>query len=229
MSIISRGLAIAAISIAFAGCGSSGETNEKTETASVATTPTATPTPTPTKTPEPTPTPKPTGCDELGMNRAGGKTGECIGEDGTPLSIANKADSVKLREMRVSLNGVTTSSAVGSDIGSEAASGTYVSVSLTVENRLDAPTYFDADQVLLALGEKVYTHDFDAENLPGDSCVWNDDEIQPEQSTQCSVIFDVPTKRLKELDRSGNVSVLQFSDAGSDYAEKRIAIFRTYR
>jgi hypothetical protein len=84
---------------------------------------------------------------------------------------------------------------------------------------------------VLLLGDKQFSEDFDAENMPGDSFTWNDDEIQPGETRTGTVIFDVPDASLGELDRSGNVFVLNFSDAGSTVEEAgtTVGVIRTYQ
>jgi|tagenome__1003787_1003787.scaffolds.fasta_scaffold20797758_4 hypothetical protein len=65
--------------------------------------------------------------------------------------------------------------------------------------------------------------------MPGDSFVWNNDEIQPGNSQTGTVIFDVPQRSVPRIGTSGNLSVVQFSDAGSDKAERTIGVIRLYK
>jgi hypothetical protein len=75
----------------------------------------------------------------------------------------------------------------------------------------------------------MFSHDFNAENLPTTSCVWADDasEMRPGQSVRCSVIFDVPTRYVQTLNTSGNVVVRQFGDADALAPKGTVGIIRT--
>jgi hypothetical protein len=106
-------------------------------------------------------------------------------------------------------------------------------VKLTVTSRLNAPTTFDQDQgqTTLVIGENEYSQDFDAENLPGESFVWNDEDIQPGEERVGTVIFDVPDSAVGGLDTDGNLYVTNFSESGVDASEIKttVAVLRTYQ
>ena len=89
-------------------------------------------------------------------------------------------------------HGYTTATTVGSDIGSEAASGTYMILRLTVTNKTNGPVTAEPDGIYLSLTRggrtRTYSHDFDAANLPGPSFVWESDELQPEASKTGTVL-----------------------------------------
>lgn len=172
-------------------------------------------------------------CNVLGINSIKLREGACT-EGGAKLKVVNKDTTLTLPQLSAHYNGYTTASTISSDVGSEAANGTFIIVSLTITNRTDSPVSVEPDGFLLTLTPKnrtkTYTHDFDAENEPGSSFVWNSDELQPDQSQTGTVVYDVPTKYASEIARSGNLEVLQFSDASafSDSPEKRVGIIRTY-
>ena len=184
--------------------------------------------------PEPSPEPDPTDCDSLGINAVGLKEGPCTDAGtGQRIKVVNKDTTLRLPEMNVRYLGATTAPTIGSDIGSEAASGTFLILRLEITNKTNAPVTIEPDGIELTLTRRgrtrTYTHDFDAENLPGDSFVWIGDELQPGAAVTGTVVFDVPTRFASELDRTGNLVVLQFSDVDSfDAPQRRIGVIRTY-
>lgn len=87
-------------------------------------------------------------------------------------------------------------------------------------------------QVYLTLGDgvqDVYTRHFDAANgQVEDSFVWQGDEIQPKMTQEGAVIFDIPRRAVGELDRTGNLRILNFSDVERNRARLPIGVIRTY-
>jgi len=219
--------------LALAACGgasSDTKTVVKTVTAPASTTPAQTTESTPEAT-----QPQDTTCEGLGINSTELHEGLCTDDDGTRFKVVNKAHTLTLPELNVRFLGYSTAKTLSSDIESKTASGVYAIFRLRVTNKTDGPVEFDPDQVGLTVTPgsrtKSYEHDFEAENMPGESFVWNSDKIPPESSRMGTVVFDIPRRRVPEIERSGNLTVLQFSDASSfsDRAEHAIGIIRTYR
>jgi len=135
--------------------------------------------------------------------------------------------------MNVRLGGYRTAKTLSASTGTEAAQGTYVITTLTVTNKLNQPVTFDSEQVTLNIGTernaRTFTSDFDAGNMPGNSFIWNDDEIQPGNSKTGTVIFDVARRSLNRIETSGNLTLVQFSDAGSDQPERAVGVIRLYK
>lgn len=238
------------------GCGSS--TNNGKSSGQTSTTTARTPTATATETPTPEPDADGDGttddvdyrphnakiqtkadavdCDVLGINDVKLHEGACTQPNGQKVKVVNKTTTLVLPQMSVHYNGYTTASSISSDVGTEAANGTYVIVSLTITNRLDSPVAVEPDGIALGLVRhghfKTYTHSFDAENEPGSSFVWNSDPIQPDQSQTGTVIFDIPTNYVSLVARNGNLIVYQFSDASNasfdEQPHKRVGVIRTY-
>jgi hypothetical protein len=183
--------------------------------------------------PEEPPEPPSENCDDLGINQEEGNEGVCVEDDGTRLKVVDKDTRLTLPELDAELVSITTQDTISTDIGTEAADGTYVIVTLTITNKLSEPVIFEQDQVFLALGDRTFTPDFDAANIPGDSFVWNSDPIQPGNSRTGTVVFDVSDDAVPELETNGNLTLYQFSDLQNilDEAppERTAGVFRTYQ
>lgn len=166
-------------------------------------------------------------CDAKGINAQKLREGPCTDEGGTKVKVVNRDTTLSLPELTVSYGGYTTAETLSSSVGTERADGVYVTIRLTITNKLPDPVAFDPEQVALYLADKTFTPDFDADNMPGDSFVWESDEIQPGNSRTGTVTFDVAPAAARAMDTSGNIGVAQFSDAGQD-AKRRIGLIRTY-
>lgn len=161
-------------------------------------------------------TAEPTEEETCGDFELSGKEGLCKDDDGDRFKIADRGNTLSLPELKATFDGYTTEKTISSDTGTERASGTFVIVRLTITNETESPVSFEPDNTTLQIGTRTYSTDFDAENSPGDSFVWNSDDLQPEQPKTGTVIFDVPTKRISKLDSDALVLLPQFSDDGYD-------------
>ena len=158
--------------------------------------------------------------------------GTCTDAEGIRVKVVDKGTKLTLKQLDASFGGYRTAETLSASTGTEKASGVYAILTLTVTNKLDSPVSFDSEQVVLSLGDKSYTPDFDAGNMPGDSFVWNDEEIQPGNSQTGTVIFDVPNKQVGKFATSGNIVIFQFSDAdvsSPEEAESTLGFIRTYK
>lgn len=147
------------------------------------------------------------------------KQGTCFLESGVEAKFVNRRTKLTLDELDVSYTGYSTDKRLSASTGTERADGTFVTLSLKVTNKLDEPVALDPEQIELLLEDSNYSTDFDAMNMPGDSFVWNDDEIQPGNSRSGTVTFDVPENRVDTIEESGVIAVYQFSDADTESVE----------
>lgn len=181
-----------------------------------------------------TPPPDPTSCTALGITRNRLREGNCIdtNNNGARIQGVNRGSTLRLKQLYVSYGGYTTQDTIPASTGTAAAQGTFVIMTLTVRNKLNSPAVFDQhqDQIILALGSRNYSENFDAENNPGTSFVRNSDPIQPGNSKTGTVVFDIPKSIVKHIDTDGDLIILQFSDAGQRVrdAKQRVGIIRTY-
>lgn len=224
-----RHFAVLLVGLFIVGCGGDSETKTVVKTVTEA--------PGETETETETDEPASKACDDKGINREGLKTGTCY-EGGYRLTVVNKDDLLKLEELNAKLNGWTTASnlASGGGGGSARAAGIFVIFDLTITNKLNGPVAFDEtqDQVILGIGERNFTENFDAQNGPlEDSCLWKEpSEIQPGLSKTCKVVFDVPPKAAELMtERSdkggGNLVLFNFSDQDTE-DRNRYGAFRLY-
>lgn len=172
-------------------------------------------------------------CDAMGINRKQGREGICV-ERGRRFVVVDKGSTLRLKELNARLVNIEmTDSVTGAPgAGTASASGTFVIVTLAITNKLDGPVIFDEfqEQVFLLLGGNRYSEDFDAENGPvQESFTWQGKEIQPEATQTGAVVFDVPNKVLADLNKDGNIFILNFSEADSLSGQPKVfGIIRTY-
>lgn len=218
------------------GCGSS-DTTTVTQTTTAAASSTSSTTSTP-DTNQPI-DPEQTGSDGGGLKLCSDlkapDEGTCI--DGKyKYDVVNRNSTLKLEELDVDLVSIDTTDVLA-DVGVERPNGVFLVITLAVTNRLSAPVYFDDTQDQTTYGATVngdynqYTEDFDAEN-GGDeqSFLWQGKEIQPDTTQTGTIIFDVPQEAVDNLDKDGNINILNFSDAESygGRAKLPIGVIRTY-
>jgi hypothetical protein len=172
-------------------------------------------------------------CDELGINPDVGNEGTCD-SDGQKVTVVDKGSVLVLPELTARLINLEQTKSVtgGSEgYGTASAKGMFVVATLEVKNKLNGPVTFDTgqNQVFLLLGDNQYTEDFDAENGPqSDSFMWQGKDIQPDTSQTGTVVFDVPKALLADLDLTGNLDIVNFSDVDKNNP-KIIGSIRTYK
>jgi hypothetical protein len=138
--------------------------------------------------------------------------------NGYTLTYVNMGARGKLRTLSAKVNGVSTASSYSAASGTitAVAHGRFVTVNLTVTNRLDSPQQFDGGttgQVALSVRGKTYTPSFDAENEADQSSFMsanNSAPIQPGESQSGDVVFDVPSTAVNIALAHGAVIVTDF-------------------
>jgi Domain of unknown function (DUF4352) len=134
---------------------------------------------------------------------------------GLNAKITSKGKTIKLEEMAATLLGHTVSDTISTDIDTVRAEGSYVTVTVRLENRTNSPqTPPEDDAYLLEIGGQQFNANFDAMNLPGQSFTWKDDPISPGSARTGTITFDVSSRAAKNA-ASGTVFIPQFSDASS--------------
>jgi hypothetical protein len=187
----------------------------------------------PTETNAPTETePASTDCDDLGINPESRNEGACVDSDGARVKVVNKDTKLTLPELDAEYLGYRTGKSIESDFETQTASGVFVIVKLRITNKTGAPVEVDPEGISLSVSPnnvtKLYTHIFDAENTPGDSFIWQD-KVQPDASMTGTVVYDMPQKRVADIEKTGNINILQFSDVNSfEEPTKTIGTIRTY-
>ena len=140
--------------------------------------------------------------------------------DSTPSNAvhADVGKTVKLDSLSAKIENVSIQHSFSSDTGTSTAKGKYVVISLKVTNRANGSQTFDSsgDQTTLVLANgKSYTETFDVENgQDQQSCVWNDNPIQPDESAVRNVDFDIPLHAVASF---SHVGILNFGDEVQSY------------
>lgn len=178
----------------------------------------------------PPPPEEETDCDALGIDFDQQREGECE-EDGDTFRVVNRDSVLHLPELDVRLVDIELTDTISGGFTNDTANGTFAIFTLEVTNKLSTPTEFDEyqEQVALAAMGNTYTQDFDAANGPLESSfLWIQEEIQPDATVTGDVVFDLPDKAARRVEKEGNLTILNFSDVEAGSPAKPIGIIRTY-
>jgi hypothetical protein len=151
------------------------------------------------------------GCEALGIDIRGSREGTCR-QDGTRFHVANRANPIRLKELSARLIDEERLTALPD--GYSRANGTYVVLTLAITNRTSAPRSVE-DQIALHIDRKEYGRDDEAEIYYEDSFNMLN-EIQPDETLEGRIVFDLPPSALEKLSsrRAGsNLVILNFSEA----------------
>lgn len=133
-----------------------------------------------------------------------------------PLQVG---ETVSLEGTEYTVDGVRTEDAVGDEFFREEASGKYVVVDITIENKKDETRVFsDEATKFISSDDKSYSTDFDATwALIGDDAdavlLWED--MQPDLPMEGTLVFDVPEDRVS----GGLLEVSDLFGAGEAYID----------
>lgn len=166
-------------------------------------------------------------CDEKGINGEERKEGSCS-EDGQKWVVVNKGSTLELKGLDAKLLGVQTNKSLGSEYGSETASGVYVTAELAITNKTHGPAEFEESQCTLLIDNNVYTQDFEVQNgTEQRSFLWSVEGGIPAQGTVTgTVTFDVPAKVAKRVGKTGNIDISNFGEEVGNASE--LGVIRTY-
>ena len=144
---------------------------------------------------------------------AASDTGTCEGDRGATYEVVYLDHILTMQSQEAAIRSITTHDEVGVGSFTKRANGTFVVIDLAVTNRLSVPKAFDplADDTYLTVeGDFVnlgapalagaYSQAFGAANNPGTgSFVWQNRPIQPNETRNGTVIFDVPADVAEEV------------------------------
>jgi Domain of unknown function (DUF4352) len=127
---------------------------------------------------------------------------ECSSK-GVTFTIVHQDHVLKLKNLRAHVEGVRTADTLTEQYGgTETANGRYLVVTLSITNLADGPEDFGGvggTQTFLIGKGKQFSENFDAENQGDDNaCLDKAEDIQPEETKSCDVVYDLP---LSILDR----------------------------
>lgn len=169
-------------------------------------------------------------CNELGINGDVGNEGACTDENGLKLRLVDRGTTLTLNEISVRDTSVNMTTEIPGEVdGPSRASGTYAQITVTVRNEGSSPIRIEPGMFRLVTSGAQYTTDFEAMNEPGNSCVWDSEEVQPGNERTCWVAFDVSKKNAENVTANGNLYVVQPSDMREAEAKRRVGIIRLYK
>jgi len=166
-------------------------------------------------------------CIERGIDTAERKEGTCS-QEGHKYAVVDRQSTLEMETLDAKLLGIRKNKTLSSDLGSETASGIFVTFELSITNRTHTPATFEEGQCWLYIDENVYTQDFEVQNgIEQQSFLWQGQEIQPQNSQVGTVTFDVPSSVLTDLEKGGNLDFGNFGSEGEEGHE--IGTIRTYQ
>ena len=142
----------------------------------------------------------------------------CTASNGMLLTLEHQSGALHLKTLTARVANVSTAETLSGSVSSATAQGRFVVITLDITNNADSPETFapagNQQTALLGAGNKSYSEDFDAENGPDqNSCVSNDNPIQPGADLHCDVVYDIPTAAVDRARTHGlGLIVVNFGD-----------------
>jgi hypothetical protein len=132
------------------------------------------------------------------------------------VKAVSKSKTLKLEELEATLVGYEVTDTVSDEYDTRRAEGKFVTLTVTVKNRLSDPQQLDPEEhFTLVIDGQEFTPDFDAMNYAGGDESWLQtglDGLQPGVARTGTVTFDVSTDAAAHVE-DGTLLLLQFSDA----------------
>jgi Domain of unknown function (DUF4352)/Protein of unknown function (DUF2510) len=143
------------------------------------------------------------------------------------VKAVSKGKTLKLEELEATLVGYELSDTVSDEFDTRRADGKFVTLTVTVTNRLSSPQTLDPQEHFsLVIDGQEFTPDFDAMNYAGGDKSWLDiglNDLQPGTAKTGTVTFDVSPKAAKSA-AEGTLLLVQFSDASAFDEEPSLPI-----
>jgi hypothetical protein len=160
-------------------------------------------------------------CSEKGIDPSQMNEGTCV-DEGSTLHVVDIGDTLTMRTLKARLEGLHET-------------GSLVTFDLQITNRGSKPAYLGKEQLVLRLdqdlGEDIAVekrsepHSFLAHRHP----------IQPGETVNGTVVFQVTPAEQKQLHETGNLDIANFgrpgdaTDAKSVLSGSEIGVMRTYQ
>lgn len=210
-------LALLALSGGLAACGSAQEEEApfRRPTTAAATAPETSP-----------PSDPDASCESQGIDTRRLREGACtIG--GVHYVVANRTTPLKLRDLTVTVEGITADASVG-DVQPE--HDGFARVELTVVNRGRSAQQFTLGQTLLGVGDNDYRESVEAERADPKALTTADGGVIGAGERKRGVaLFDVSAEDLAAIGAEGRLFVANFgADASSPTAEGQLGQIRLY-
>lgn len=174
--------------------------------------------------------PEETECEEKGISTSARAEGSCV-DGGTRYVVVDKDGVLKLPSLEAEMLDLRETKTITGESGASATAknGTYAVVELSITNRTDAPEKFEDSQIVLWVGGP-YTADAKVQSkVESKSFLGQDTPIQPGDSQVGTVVFDMSSADFKDLDKEGNVDIVNFGSKGEVLTQDEIGTIRTYQ
>jgi hypothetical protein len=177
-------------------------------------------------------------CDAKGITTSVAREGVCEVK-GFTISVANRAHWLHVGEYDVRFVDLRTATTLHARSGRTLrANGKFVTVTLSVKNKLSVPRAFDERSALVSLlvDKKNFTENRDAEGDPSiDSFRLRGRVMQPDETDKGTIVFDLPAEHAKNLyARGSDLVFINFSGESSGYpasgnAPQRLGYLRLWK
>jgi hypothetical protein len=169
-----------------------------------------------------------TDCESLGINRVARKEGACT--DGElKLRVVERTTPLQLDEISIRNVSYELVREIPSTLGeAERPAGRFVKVTFTVRNKTTSPIALEMERFGLQANGASYNTDFDAMNVPGDSCVWESEELGPDLARTCWIAFDLSARNARKVKDDGMLVVVQPSEDDIENPTSRVGFIRLY-
>lgn len=174
--------------------------------------------------------PEETECEEKGISTPAREEGTCV-DGGTKYFVVNRDGVLKLPSLEAEMLDLRKTKTLTGESGASATAknGTYAVVELSITNRTDAPEKFEDSQIVLWVGGP-YTADAEVQRkVEKKSFLGQNTTIQPGDTQVGTVVFDMSNSDFKDLDKEGNVDIVNFGSKGEVLTQDEIGTIRTYQ
>ena len=161
-------------------------------------------------------------CERKGITRKRGREGLCMEDSGRSVRVVDlrtplRVDEFGARIVRMSVRNKPSDASAR------------VRFDMALSNRLGYAADVQPSQFRILLGRGVYAPDLLAPGRGANSLFRRGTGLKPGRTAVGSVTFSVTHRAARNLDRDGNLEVMQFSDTSFDRAALTVGVFRTYR
>lgn len=174
--------------------------------------------------------PEETECEEKGISTPAREEGTCV-DGGTKYFVVNRDGVLKMPSLEAEMLDLRETKTITGESGASATAkkGTYAIVELSITNRTDAPEKFEDSQIVLWVGGP-YTADAAVQRkVEKKSFLGQNTPIQPGETQVGTVVFDMSNADFKDLDKEGNVDIVNFGSKGEVLTQDEIGTIRTYQ
>lgn len=151
-------------------------------------------------------------CAAKGILEPGQKEGACT-LNGMRLVVANGRSKLRLKLLQATIRGLSIAEHIPQGRGQARArpQGTFIVISLSIENRDDAAHRFGAGQTALAIGNQQYDDSAAVERRFPDALAYaRRGAIPPGGVARGEVVFDIPPADVRRVSTAGRLFIANF-------------------